>query len=611
MIDDPEVPPTGVIPAGATEACWRVWAPRAERVELVLGLGPAATRHPMGAEGRGFHAATTPRPEPGARYAYALDGGDPLPDPRSRRQPDGVHAPSAVHFPDETPWDEGTWRGIDRANLAVYELHVGAFTPEGTFAAIIPRLADLADLGITAVELMPVASFPGSWGWGYDGVFPFAVQETHGGPEGLRRLVEACHRAGLAVILDVVYNHFGPEGNVLPHFGPYLTEKYRTDWGPALNFDDRDCEAVRAFVLDNVRMWIEEYRCDGLRLDAADQVFDRGPRHILADVAEVASRAGDGIGREIHVFAETDLNDAPRFLRPVARGGYGLGGHWTDDFHHAVHSTLTGEHDGYYADFQDGPACLAKAYSSIFVNNGNYSEFRGRRHGTSADEFSGDRFIAFAQNHDQVGNRARSDRNAASLPPAALRLAAGILLLAPRLPLLFMGEEYGETNPFPFFADYSDPHLVEAVQVGRRNEFKAFGWKEKPADPFAPATRDSAVLSWSWVDPRRSGLRRLYRDLFRLRRESPDFRDFRHPRTRLLGDSSPHRVLEVLRESKANRPLALYFNLGPDPRDLPPGLVAGPPSFRSEVAEYGAEVGGDPGPNRLAPWEFLIFGPPG
>ena len=606
MIDDPELPPVGVTRVDAATARWRVWAPKAKAVELVLGLGPEARRLAMEAEPRGYFGLTTPTPAAGARYAYALDGGGPLPDPASRSQPDGVFAPSAVHFAGETAWDEGDWKGAERADLVIYELHVGTFTPEGTFDAVIPRLADLVELGVTAVELMPVAAFPGSRSWGYDGVFPFAVQQTYGGPEGLKRLVAACHRAGLAVILDAIYNHFGPEGNVFPQFGDYLTDKYKTDWGPALNFDDKGCDAVRALVLANVRMWIGEYRFDGLRLDAADQVYDRGPGPILAEVAEVAHREGARLGRKVHVFAETDLNDAPRFLHPVDRGGYGLDGHWTDDFHHAAHAALTGEANGYYVDFADGPAALARAYSSVFVNDGRYSPFRDRRHGAEATEFPGDRFVAFTQNHDQVGNRARSDRHAAGLPPAAVRLAAGLLLLAPRLPLLFMGEEYGETNPFPFFCDFSDPGLIEAVREGRRKEFAYFGWDGEVADPFAPSTRDSAVLSWSWADPVRAGLRQLHRDLLRLRRESPILRDFRHPEVRLLDDL---RVLEVIRKDEANH-LAIYFNLGPEARDLPTGLVEGPPSFRSGVVEYGAAKSPvKTKPTRLNPWEFAIFGP--
>ena len=611
MIDDPELPRAGLSEVDAENARWRVWAPKAERVALILGVGKDQRSLSMEPESRGFHGITVPQPSPGTRYSFSLDGGPSLPDPCSRWQPNGVGTPSAVFFPEHLAWDEGDWKGIERADLIFYELHVGTFTPEGTFDAAIPRLASLKELGITAVELMPVAQFPGARSWGYDGVHPFAVQDSYGGPEGLKRLVEACHRTGLAVILDVIYNHFGPEGNVFPDFGHYLTEKYKTDWGAALNFDDKGCDAVRAMVLDNVRMWIKDYRFDGLRLDAADQIYDRSPRHILSEVAELAHAEAEKLGRMAHIFAETDQNDAPRYLRTAELGGYGLDGHWTDDFHHAVHAALTGESNGYYEDFADGPASLAKALSSVFVNDGRYSPFRDRRHGTPATEFPGDRFVAFTQNHDQVGNRAKSDRHAASLDPAAARLAAGLLLLAPRLPLLFMGEEYGETNPFPFFSDFRDSRLIEAVRAGRKEEFAYFGWTDEPTDPFAASTRDSAVLSWDWTDPTRLGLRNLYRDLLKLRRESPILRDFGYPRTRLLDDLGVPRVLEMTRESRTGKSLSICFNLNPGPITLPGDPARGLPSFRSEIETYGAEGREEiSDPSSLKGWEFAVFGRP-
>ncbi|MBX6315150.1 MAG: malto-oligosyltrehalose trehalohydrolase, partial [Isosphaeraceae bacterium] len=535
------------------------------------------------------------------------------PDPCSRWQPEGINRPSAIWFPEQFSWDEGSWTGIDRRDLVFYELHVGTFTPEGTFDAILPRIPVLRELGITAIELMPVGQFPGSRSWGYDGVFPFAPQQSYGGPEGLHRLVEACHRLGMAVFLDVIYNHFGPDGNVFPTFGDYLTEKYKTDWGPAINYDGPGCDSVRAMVLENVRLWIRDYHCDGLRLDAADQIYDRSPRHILSEIVEVAHREAERLGRRVHVFAETDLNDAPRFLHPLERGGYHLDGHWNDDFHHAAHVVLTGETNGYYIDFAAGPPALAKAFERVFVNDGNFSPFRRRRHGTTATMFPGDRFLAFTQNHDQVGNRLRSDRYAAFLPPSAVRLAAGLLMLAPRLPLLFMGEEYGETNPFPFFCDFEAPELVEAVRKGRKAEFAHFNWEEEPLDPVAASTRDAAVLSWSWDDPTRAGLRALYRDLLQLRRESPTLRDFRHARARILDEPGARDVLEVLRgglEPDPTPELRIYFNLSGEDRALPIDLAGELPAFRSELAAYGApEPEADVRFTQLRPHEFLIFGP--
>ncbi len=599
MIDDPELPPEGVIPTGPESARWCVWAPKAKAVELVLD----DRRIAMESLPRGFFAAEAPFSGPGLRYSYALDGEEPRPDPLSRFQPDGIHRPSAVFFTDQIDQSgDRDWKGVARADLIVYELHVGTFTPEGTFDAIVPRLDALRDLGITAVELMPVGQFPGSRSWGYDGVFPFAVQQTYGGPEALRRLIGECHRRGLAVFLDVIYNHFGPDGNVFPRFGDYLSEKTQSDWGPAINFDGRGCDPVRRMVLDNARMWVRDFHVDGLRLDAADQIYDRSPRHILSEVAEVAHREAENRGFPVHVFAETDLNDAPRFLHPLDRGGYGLDGHWNDDFHHAAHVVLTGEVDGYYADFASGAPALAKALERVFVNDGNYSKFRGRRHGTPAVEFSGDRFLAFTQNHDQVGNRLKSDRVATSERPSLARLAAGILLLAPRLPLLFMGQEYGETSPFPFFCDFESPELIQAVREGRKREFAHFGWDAEPPDPVASSTRDLAILSWDWSDPVRAGIRRLHSELLRMRREWPTLRDFSHARTRIHhGD-----VLEVVRGGKDGvAELRIVFNLSGEDRPWPTELAGETPAFRSEVAEFGAE--GEAPSSRMRPHEFLIF----
>jgi maltooligosyltrehalose trehalohydrolase len=520
-----------------------------------------------------------------------------------------VDRPSATFFPERLEWDEGGWQGIaDRRDLVFYELHVGTFTPEGTFDAVIPRLPRLRELGITAVELMPVGQFPGAFGWGYDGVHPFAPQNTYGGPEGLKRLVEACHRAGLAVFLDVIYNHFGPEGSYFHAFGDYFNDRYRTDWGPALNYDGPHCDPVRAMVLDNVRMWVRDYRFDGLRLDAADQIYDLGATPILAEVAEVAHREAEALGRRAYLFAENDRNDARRFLGEPERGGFGLDGQWNDDFHHALHVALTGDDDGYFRDFAPGPEALAKVMERIFVNNGTYSPYRDRRHGAPATGFPGDRFVAFAQNHDQVANGCGGKRHAAMLPPSAVRLAAGLLLLAPRLPLLFQGEEYGETNPFPYFCDYDDPDRIEAVRMGRAAEFAHFGRAEPPPDPVSPATRDSAVLSWDWSDPARAGLRRLYRDLLALRRESDALRDFRPGPSRLLGGD----VLEIVRGGpETSASLRIYFNLSGEDRPLPDDLAAELPTFRSEVPEFGADAPeADRRFTRLRPHEFALFAAP-
>lgn len=609
MIDDPNLSVPGVFVLASGTVCWCVWAPLAERVELVLGEGPSAERVRMEPLPRGYFQCTTPAPAAGLQYMYALNEDAPVPDPCSRWQPDGVSGPSAVWFPDRMAWDERGWRGRVRRELVFYELHVGTFTPEGSFDAIAGRLSELLELGITAIELMPLAQFPGTRGWGYDGVFPFAVQNSYGGPDGLQRLVETCHSQGMAVFVDVVYNHFGPEGNVLPRFGPYLTDQFKTGWGAAVNYDGRGSDAVRAMAIENARMWIRDFHVDGLRLDATDEIFDRSPRHILSEIAEAVHEEAARLGRVAHVFAETDFNDANRYLLPIDRGGHALDGHWNDDFHHAVHVVLTGETNGYYVDFAPGPDSLAKAFEHVFVNNGTYSEFRDRRHGAPVDNLSGDRFVAFTQNHDQIGNRFASDRYAATLPPAKLRIAAGLLMLAPRLPLLFMGEEYGETNPFPYFCDFQGSELIEAVRAGRKAEFAHFRWKEEPPDAFAKETRDSAVLSWSWSEPARAGLRRLYQDLLRLRRELPALGDYHHAKAELLNGRC---VLQVSRGGPdlgaETDHLSIYFNLSGESQALPARLMGAEPSFSSEVATYGAEVEHPPSKStELRPYEFRVF----
>ena len=401
---------------------WRVWAPRAEHVALALMSGGDRYIYPMRREEHGYFSHTAAPIAEGQRYAYCLDGGPERPDPASRWQPDGVHQASAVLRPAQFSWSDHAWIGIPRADLVFYELHVGTFTAAGTFEAIIPRLSTLRDLGITAIELMPVAQFPGSRNWGYDGVYPYAPQQSYGGPHGLQRLVDACHAQGLALFLDVVYNHGGPEGCYLQEFGWYFTERYHTPWGRAVNYDDRGCDAVRAFVLDNVRMWLEDYHVDGLRLDAVHAIFDASPRHILGDIQDTASAIASRLGRQVHIVAESDLNDV-RLLLPPERGGYGLAAQWNDDFHHTVHAYLTGERQGYYVDYgrvQDFPT----VFEETFVLQGSYSVHRDRCHGAPIADLPGDRFVVSIQNHDQIGNRAMGERLGTLISPPAQRLAA-------------------------------------------------------------------------------------------------------------------------------------------------------------------------------------------
>src|SRR5436190_3072043 len=442
---DFDAPPCGSLSRSNGSICWRVWAPRACNVTLVLHDPPDGCKRQivMQPELDGYFTHIESHVAEGQPYTYQLDGGPERPDPASRWQPQGIHQPSAVVQLDRFDWSEGDWPGIRREQLVIYELHVGTFTAAGTFDGAIERLELLREMGITAIELMPIGQFPGERGWGYDGVHPYAVHEAYGGPRGLQRFVEAAHRTGLAVILDVVYNHLGPEGNYLSEFGPYFTDRYFTPWGAAFNFDDRGCDAVRAFVLDSVRQWIRDFHMDGLRLDAVHAIFDHSPRHILREIKETADEEAARLGRPVHVIAESNLNDV-RILDRTELGGYGLSAQWSDDFHHAVHALLTGERQAYYADF-GGIDQLVKALNHTFVFDGVYSTFRGRRHGASAGAHSGSRFVISIQNHDQIGNRPGGERFGKLLGQVEQRLACGLLLLAPNIPLIFMGEEYGET----------------------------------------------------------------------------------------------------------------------------------------------------------------------
>jgi len=469
------------------------------------------------------HEITVSHLPPGADYFYRLDGERDRPDPVSRWRPEGVHGPTRVVDPTAFRWTDGGWRGVATADLVIYELHVGTFTPAGTFDGVIERLPAIRDLGATAIELMPVAEFPGGRNWGYDGVSVYAVQSSYGGPEGLRRLVDAAHGAGLAVLLDVVYNHLGPEGNYLAEFGLYFSDRYRTLWGEGFNLDGPGSDAVRDYIAGNAAYWIREYHLDGLRLDAADRIVDLSARHIVEELTSAVHAEGEAAGRRTLVIAEIDSND-PRYVRDPSLGGYGCDAHWSDDFHHAVHVALTGERTGYYCDF-GGIGPVAKALGERYVHDGHYSPYRDRRHGRPAPDVPTDRFVVAVQNHDQIGNRATGERLAALVEPAAQRLAAAILLLSPYVPLLFMGEEHGETNPFLYFVSHGDPDLVESVRQGRRREFAAFAWAGEVPDPQAESTFEASRPSWERAqEPAHARYLALYRELIRLRRDEPALR---------------------------------------------------------------------------------------
>jgi maltooligosyltrehalose trehalohydrolase len=494
---------------------FRVWAPAARRVEVVVGGG----RLPMSEGEGGWWEAEVPGAGPGTEYAFSLDGGEPLPDPRSAWQPHGVHGPSRVVDPGAFAWSDAGWRPPPLASGLVYELHVGTFTPAGTFEGAIERLDHLVDLGVTHVELMPVNQFPGVHGWGYDGVDLFAPHAAYGGPDGLRRLVAACHGRGLAVLLDVVYNHLGPAGNYLDRFGPYFSDRHVTPWGRAVNLDGPGSDEVRRFFCDNALGWLRDYHADGLRLDAVHAVVDTSAVHFLEQLAVEVEVLALRLGRPLWLVAESDLND-PRLCARREVGGYGLDAQWSDDFHHALHAALTGERGGYYADF-GRLADLARALRSVFVYDGRHSAFRRRRHGRPADGLPRWRFLGYLQNHDQVGNRARGERSSQLLSTGLLKVAAALVLTAPFVPMLFQGEEWGASTPFLYFTDHEDPDLGRAVSEGRRGEFREFGWEpaEVP-DPQAPETFARSRLDWSErARPPHRVLLDWHRRLVRLRRE--------------------------------------------------------------------------------------------
>lgn len=516
------------IDVGVNGDCqWHVWAPHAQHVDLILLQDGEQHVVTMSDAGLGWFSVGQSAVRHGQRYRFRLNHHQEFPDPASWWQPDGVHGFSAVPLLSDFTWTDQSWRGCPVEEFVIYELHLGTFTPEGTLDAALPRVKELQELGITVIELMPINEFPGRRGWGYDGVYPFSVHRDYGGPQALQRFVDHCHSSGIAVLLDMVYNHLGPEGNYLSNFGPYFTDRYQTPWGAAWNFCDRESQPVRQYVLDNVRHWINQYHIDGFRLDAIHAMFDESPTHILREIQLTTDELSNSVNREIVVIAESDLNDT-QIVRPPEKGGFGLAAQWSDDFHHSVHALLTGERQGYYADFGQ-PEHLVKALEQGFVYDGCHSHFRGRSHGTDSRGFAGSQFVACLQNHDQVGNRALGDRLSTLLSLPQQRLAAGLLLLSPYLPLIFMGEEYGEVNSFPYFCNFHDPALIEAVRRGRREEFAAFDWQDLVPDADDPRTMTDAVLSWHWPDgSSEARLRHWYRDLLATRRELTPLRDFHH-----------------------------------------------------------------------------------
>lgn len=602
----------GAVHLGDDRASFRLWAPRAERVDLRI-LTPTHRTIPMERQDGGYHQRTPSGVELGSRYLFCLDGGPGLPDPCSRRQPEGVHGPSEIVSLD-FDWHDGHWHGIPLASYLIYELHVGTFTRAGDFDAVVPHLDRLVALGVNAIELMPVAQFPGERNWGYDGVYPFAVQQSYGGVEGLARLVDAAHAAGLAVILDVVYNHLGPEGNYLGKFAPYFTDRYQTPWGPALNFDGPDSDEVRCYFIENALYWVDDLHVDALRLDAVHAILDVSPHPFLAELAEAVHRRAEELNRHIHLFPESAAND-PRLVRVPELGGYGLDAQWNDDFHHSLHVLLTGEATGYYADFGE-PAQLGKALQEGFVYSGEYSDYRHRRHGASSEDIPPERFVVFSQNHDQVGNRMKGERLPALVDHEKLKLAAGVVLLSSNLPLLFMGEEYAETAPFPYFVSHSDPDLIEAVRRGRREEFRAFDWEGEPPDPQDASTFESAKLNHELADRGyHRVLRSFYQELIGLRRNLRPLRRL-SKRQQEITVTVVERVLFCRRWDGAEHTLCC-FHFGGETATVSLELPAGRWRKELDSAEPRWEGPGSALPSELgvsgetvlelAPWSVGVF----
>ena len=539
-----------------------MWAPTCSEVQLHL-VSPTDKLIPMNRDHRGYFKVQVPDLLPGAHYFYRVDNKTDFPDPASRFQPQGVHGASQVI--DKTfEWNDQHWFGLPLRNYVIYELHVGTFSSEGTFDAVIPHLAELKALGITAIELMPVAQFPGKRNWGYDGVALYAVQNSYGGPEGLKRLVNAAHQLGLAMVLDVVYNHLGPEGNYLGTFGPYFTDTYKTPWGSALNFDGPHSDGVRRFFVENALYWQTEFHFDALRLDAVHAIRDIAALPFLRELKQTTGARADELNRRFHLIGETDLN-APRFVLPENLGGYGLHGQWADDFHHCLHVLLTGERSGYYVDYTAGLEQFAKIWREGYAFTGEYSSHRKAYHGQPTTGLSPKQFIVCSQNHDQVGNRMAGDRLSTLVDFENLKLAAACTLLSPFTPLLFMGEEYGETAPFQYMVDHGDKDLLEAVRKGRREEFASFAWSGEVPDPASEATYFRSRLNHSLREKgNHHKLRQFYGRLLSIRSEFSSIRaaEFRDLEVTVSGDVLLVRYLVEPR-------FTILFSFAKEPRPMP------------------------------------------
>ncbi len=538
---------------------FRVWAPLPKKVEVqVFG-----EKFPMTAQPNGWWTAEVSPANIGDDYGFILDGEGPFPDPHSASQPAGVHKLSRLVDQNKFRWTDKNWQSPPLASAIIYELHIGTFTLAGTFIAAIEKLDHLVALGVTHVELMPAVEFSGDHGWGYDGVDLFAPHHALGAPDDLKKLVDACHARGLAVILDVVYNHLGPSGNYLARFAPYFTKKFASPWGEGINFDGPDSDEVRRFFCDNALMWLRDFHFDGLRLDAVHGIVDTSATHFLEQLKMEVENLAAQLGRNPVLIPESDLND-PRLLWPRERGGFNLDAQWSDDFHHALHSVLTGEKTGYYSDFEKLED-LAKALHHAFVYDGKFSAHRRRNHGRSTEGLSGHRFLGYLQNHDQIGNRAKGERSAQLMSLGKLKIGAALVLTSPFVPMLFQGEEWGASTPFLYFTDYQEPELAAAVGEGRCREFAAFGWKtDEVPHPQARETFEQSKLNWNELSrPTHAELLDWHKKLIHLRRAEKDLGDGEMKNVRVEFDEENH-WLVMERGS-----ISVVCNLANDLRRIP------------------------------------------
>jgi len=524
-----------------------VWSPMATNVDVVIEAGKKIE---LNNEGSGYWKATTTDINHGTKYKIAIDGKDPVPDPASLWQPDDVHGPSAAFDLNKFEWTDASWKNIPQEEYIIYELHTGTFTDQNNFDGIVSRLGYLLDLGINAIEIMPVGQFPGNRNWGYDGVYPFAVQHSYGGAAGLQQLVNACHENGIAVILDVIYNHVGPEGNYLPQFAPYFTGKYHTPWGKALNFDDAWCEGVREYFIENALMWLRDFHVDALRMDAVHAIKDFSPVHIIKEIRQHVDALEQKTGNSYNLIAELDLND-PVFINSYEKCGYGANAQWIDEFHHALRVAAGQKPEGYYADF-NGIGHLAKSYNDAYVYDGQFSEHRKKLFGRKTDN-PGHQFVVFSQNHDQTGNRMLGERTSTLVSADMCRLMAAAVFVSPYLPMLFMGEEWAETNPFLFFISHTDKELASIVNKGRKEEFAYFNWQGEPPDPRLEKTFRESILQWNLreSEPHLS-MFAYYRRLITLRKTQPALHNTDRKRTKAEADETS-KMLKLLRWSDEQR----------------------------------------------------------